>query len=155
MGKLPATSPAIDDRASGRGQMRGSGRSSRDGVWRTKYKTQTRLMGLVYVPIGPGVVLRGQWGGIYSSPMECLGYRRCQSCDNHNDNVEYGVLQMMMQYCSCLLGWHSQVAKYFGLSFACAPLSCPFCNFLGLQVPSKKVLGVSTWIPVQFTCPFC
>ena len=31
-------------------------------------------MGLPYMPIYIGVVgFRGQWGGIYGSPMECLG----------------------------------------------------------------------------------
>ena len=30
-------------------------------------------MGLAYMPISWGGGLGGQWGGIYSSPMECMG----------------------------------------------------------------------------------
>ena len=49
-----------------------------DRVWGlltpSKTQTQTRLMGLVYLPIRPGVV---DWVSMgrqsYGSPMECLG----------------------------------------------------------------------------------
>ena len=48
---------------------------SKDRTWEVcgKYLSQTRLMGLAYMPISWGGGLGGQWGGIYGSPMECLG----------------------------------------------------------------------------------